>query len=946
MSPPSVSYNQGQHSASTPNAANQTSVLIEYFERSSIPKTHQKSAAKVTVPIPASELTSVAGRLANLSSVPIESEHQADSIDRISSSSSSMPPIRHAKLREDHENGHTDGNVYSRCNSSSTNSTYTAMETGANKSDVHRHVSMNSEILDDIISNVLNRLVLPELQLIHTSVREVSNPISAGSIPVNDTLTIKPTPTQYDTPKSMSVKQQTSSPAVNHSPRSDRTSRSSSVNYSNIQPLRTNYRRLSSDYCTDSGSEAQYASAVSSELFLNRLSHGYSELLLAESPSRAFHAPKRLPANSIVYSDAALSFDGSHHHYSSVRSHKSNSSEYPDMQTIRNANHTRLNSDFSFASGPEEPLSVPMRRETPRVAIIPNSAAAPASPSHVSLNSNRQSPHPSTRSSNYHHPKPILGLPPISSPTSSALGYQTSHIPWTQQDYNTQSDPDNPVTTYANTKLDSPISLRRSSIISIESAPKHQSIRSSHSKASTRNGPVTPPPRLSQSVSQNKEHGIASASHSDLASERFNGLPENANLGDEYISKLIDRLVLQDAKRSARETEILNGIAHMAGEMRHGLEAIRHMIVGESQLTIDEISHCLRHEIAKLRGPRPYTLRAKDTQDVSTPQKNMLMKALASVKSNSNMQRVEDLLIEILAQVENLDPNAHAYVAPDQEHSRDIPESPTPKRKAIRTKRGENDNAFEVPKLDVTARSSNPAMRTMGTDSIIVAKQRRERRDAEDRDARSELGMSPARTDAVDHAQNENKSVLLEDPTDQIPKLKLTTASGHTTMPSQDSTAIVPSDGPPPTMQSATKKMYQLISIFKRKPQRPVISSPERTSPKIESSFGYERYGIIPPDSPPPHERQPKSFMSPPPLAQSRTGTSTPTESSVHSQVLPIKPELYQMTTQSPTRILTQLAFEPQSGTQSENLLESWINDQVVQDSKLNKQDEKSKRPA
>ncbi|KAK9320074.1 hypothetical protein V1517DRAFT_265081 [Lipomyces orientalis] len=118
------------------------------------------------------------------------------------------------------------------------------------------------------------------------------------------------------------------------------------------------------------------------------------------------------------------------------------------------------------------------------------------------------------------------------------------------------------------------------------------------------------------------------------------------DFANQYMAALSDRLLAHDIQRTSRDTEILTGVAKLAGEMRMGLEEIRHMIASECQYSRDEINGTIGREIAKLRGPRPYPHIQKTDALVDQPpgqKKNILFKAFGGIKSNSDLERVETL---------------------------------------------------------------------------------------------------------------------------------------------------------------------------------------------------------------------------------------------------------------------------------------------------------------
>ncbi|KAK9253985.1 hypothetical protein V1507DRAFT_480456 [Lipomyces tetrasporus] len=118
------------------------------------------------------------------------------------------------------------------------------------------------------------------------------------------------------------------------------------------------------------------------------------------------------------------------------------------------------------------------------------------------------------------------------------------------------------------------------------------------------------------------------------------------DFANQYMAALADRLLAHDIQRTCRDTEILTGIAELAGEMRMGLEEIRQMIASECQYSRDEINGTIGREVAKIRGPRPYEHIQRPDPPVDQPptqKRNILFKAFSGIKSNGDLERVETL---------------------------------------------------------------------------------------------------------------------------------------------------------------------------------------------------------------------------------------------------------------------------------------------------------------
>ncbi|KAK9368993.1 hypothetical protein V1509DRAFT_563788 [Lipomyces kononenkoae] len=120
---------------------------------------------------------------------------------------------------------------------------------------------------------------------------------------------------------------------------------------------------------------------------------------------------------------------------------------------------------------------------------------------------------------------------------------------------------------------------------------------------------------------------------------------------NQYMTALVDKLVANDVRRNQRDTEILTGVARLAAELRMGLDDIHQKLANENQLSRDEISRIISFEVSKIRGPRPYQPPQKNDSPAGPKQaqrKNILLRAFGGIKSNSDLERVENLYVQVL----------------------------------------------------------------------------------------------------------------------------------------------------------------------------------------------------------------------------------------------------------------------------------------------------------
>ncbi|KAK9453878.1 hypothetical protein V1511DRAFT_503476, partial [Dipodascopsis uninucleata] len=138
----------------------------------------------------------------------------------------------------------------------------------------------------------------------------------------------------------------------------------------------------------------------------------------------------------------------------------------------------------------------------------------------------------------------------------------------------------------------------------------------------------------------------------------------------QYINRILEKLQSQDIKRTARDTEILTGIAQIAAEMRNGLDEVRQMILEENQFNLNEINRTFSSEINKLRGPRPMQVPSPIPRTANATKRNIFTRAFDGIKSNKDLDRIEGMLLDLLDQVEHLDRKIDSKSNSTVRHSR------------------------------------------------------------------------------------------------------------------------------------------------------------------------------------------------------------------------------------------------------------------------------------
>lgn len=137
------------------------------------------------------------------------------------------------------------------------------------------------------------------------------------------------------------------------------------------------------------------------------------------------------------------------------------------------------------------------------------------------------------------------------------------------------------------------------------------------------------------------------------------------------IVALMQHLMVRDAQRSARDTEILMTLVRSAAEMRESFEKIKHMIADTEDVIIREVEENTEKTVQRhLGGPRPFpgsvggarsplqTIGGSQagTEDLPTKKQNLFRRALKglSAKGNNDLGRIEDMLMQLLTEVDTL----------------------------------------------------------------------------------------------------------------------------------------------------------------------------------------------------------------------------------------------------------------------------------------------------
>ncbi|KAH7025779.1 uncharacterized protein B0I36DRAFT_248158 [Microdochium trichocladiopsis] len=134
------------------------------------------------------------------------------------------------------------------------------------------------------------------------------------------------------------------------------------------------------------------------------------------------------------------------------------------------------------------------------------------------------------------------------------------------------------------------------------------------------------------------------------------------------IIALMEHLMVRDAQRSARDTEMLVTLVRSAAEMRNSFEDIKRMLADTEDQIITEIKDNTEQTVKRhLGGPRPFPgsgarsvqgggSQAGTMDEVAKKKRSFLRRALQGLgtKGASDLGRIEDMLMQLLTDVDVL----------------------------------------------------------------------------------------------------------------------------------------------------------------------------------------------------------------------------------------------------------------------------------------------------
>ncbi|KAK4152808.1 hypothetical protein C8A00DRAFT_15930 [Chaetomidium leptoderma] len=144
------------------------------------------------------------------------------------------------------------------------------------------------------------------------------------------------------------------------------------------------------------------------------------------------------------------------------------------------------------------------------------------------------------------------------------------------------------------------------------------------------------------------------------------------------IVALMQHLMVRDAQRSARDTEILVTLVRSATEMRNNFEDLKRLLADTEDVIITEVKENTEKTVQRaINGPRPYpgsaprSIQGGGSQaptlngdDINAKKRSIFRRALKGLgaKGANDLGRIEDMLMQLLTEVDVL----KAQTAPGQ----------------------------------------------------------------------------------------------------------------------------------------------------------------------------------------------------------------------------------------------------------------------------------------
>ncbi|KAK4148037.1 uncharacterized protein C8A04DRAFT_8658 [Dichotomopilus funicola] len=185
------------------------------------------------------------------------------------------------------------------------------------------------------------------------------------------------------------------------------------------------------------------------------------------------------------------------------------------------------------------------------------------------------------------------------------------------------------------------------------------------------------------------------------------------------IIALMQHLMVRDAQRSARDTEILVTLVRSATEMRNNFEDIKRMLADTEDVIITEVKDNTEKSVQRaINGPRPYPGSAPRSihggsqsgtinEEINAKKRSIFRRALKGLnaKGANDLGRIEDMLMQLLTEVDVL----KAQTAPGQggAPSTHVPEQPYDHLEP--EVQSEQDHGYDPEGLAGTSTASHPS---------------------------------------------------------------------------------------------------------------------------------------------------------------------------------------------------------------------------------------------
>lgn len=176
-----------------------------------------------------------------------------------------------------------------------------------------------------------------------------------------------------------------------------------------------------------------------------------------------------------------------------------------------------------------------------------------------------------------------------------------------------------------------------------------------------------PPPPLPNPFVTHHEQDYMSGLEQGLGSPMYDAATGTGieRIESKDIIALMQHLMVRDAQRSARDTEILHTLVQTASEMRNSFDDIKKMVAETEDVVITEVKENTEKTVQRhIGGPRPFPgsgARSFQTgsqggTDHEKKTRNLWRRAIKglSAKGTNDLTRIEDMLMQLLGEVDVL----------------------------------------------------------------------------------------------------------------------------------------------------------------------------------------------------------------------------------------------------------------------------------------------------